>query len=97
VGALCTINFFFGRRRLAIVNSWLQESFYSLDDTMKAFCLILGKDLCIGFHSPHGWDIVIDATIHGLGFAPNTALLSLVVSTVPVVIDTMLKYWIFDT
>lgn len=94
--ALCAMLIaYFGRRRLAIVNSWLQESFYSLDDTMKAFCLILGKDLCIGFHSPHGWDIVIGATVHGLGFAPNTAFLSLVVSTVPVVIDTMLKYWIF--
>lgn len=86
---------YFGRRRLAIVNSWLQESFYSLNDTMKAFCLILGKDLCIGFHSPHGWEIVIGATIHALGFSPNTALLSLIVSTLPVIIDTILKYWIF--
>jgi hypothetical protein len=84
-----------GQKRLAIVNSWLQELFYSLSDTMKAFCIILAKDLCIGFHSPHGWEILIGSTVDHFGFAHNPYILSFVVSTLPVVIDTILKYWIF--
>lgn len=85
----------FGQKRLAILNSWIQEIFYSLSDTMKAFFILLCTDLCIGFHSPHGWEIVIAWVVEHLGFARNPYLISCVVSTFPVIIDTILKYWIF--
>jgi hypothetical protein len=87
--------FILGKQRLAILNSWIQELFYSLSDTMKAFFILLLTDLCIGFHSPHGWEIVIGFFLEHLGFAHNKHIISCFVSTFPVILDTVFKYWIF--
>lgn len=87
--------FILGKHRLAILNSWIQELFYSLSDTMKAFFILLLTDLCIGFHSPHGWEIVIGSFLEHLGFAHNKNIISCFVSTFPVILDTVFKYWIF--
>nr|QKQ14625.1 chloroplast envelope membrane protein [Zygnema circumcarinatum] len=84
-----------GKKRLAIFNSWIQELFYSLSDTMKAFFILLITDLCIGFHSPHGWEIIITLFLEHIGFAHNKYVISCFVSTFPVILDTVLKYWIF--
>jgi hypothetical protein len=84
-----------GKKRLAILNSWIQEMFYSLSDTMKAFWILLLTDLCIGFHSPHGWEIFIAWFVKEIGFINNQYLISFLVSTFPVILDTILKYWIF--
>nr|YP_010383623.1 chloroplast envelope membrane protein [Crepidomanes minutum]UEQ13200.1 chloroplast envelope membrane protein [Crepidomanes minutum] len=84
-----------GRKRLAVLNSWIQELFYSLNDTMKAFSILLLTDLCIGFHSPHGWEILIGSFLEHLGFAHNKYVISCFVSTFPVILDTVFKYWIF--
>lgn len=87
--------FILGKQRLIILNSWIQELFYSLSDTMKAFFILLLTDLCIGFHSPHGWEIVIGSFLEHLGFAHNKHIISCFVSTFPVILDTVFKYWIF--
>nr|YP_010958426.1 envelope membrane protein [Vandenboschia auriculata]ALO81733.1 envelope membrane protein [Vandenboschia auriculata] len=87
--------FIIGRKRLAVLNSWIQELFYSLNDTMKAFSILLLTDLCIGFHSPHGWEILIGSFLEHLGFAHNKYVISCFVSTFPVISDTVSKYWIF--
>nr|YP_010188695.1 CemA [Entosthodon attenuatus]QZJ47498.1 CemA [Entosthodon attenuatus] len=87
--------FILDKQRLAILNSWIQELFYSLSDTMKAFSILLLTDLCIGFHSPHGWEIVIGSFLEHLGFAHNKHIISCFVSTFPVILDTVFKYWIF--
>ncbi|KAL5563850.1 hypothetical protein UlMin_033597 [Ulmus minor] len=50
-----------GNEELLILNSWLQEFLYNLSDTIKAFSILLLTDLCIGFHSPHGWELMIFA------------------------------------
>jgi CemA family len=84
-----------GKKRLAILNSWIQEVFYSLSDTMKAFFILLFTDLCIGFHSPHGWEILIEFLLEHLGFSHNKQVISCFVSTFPVILDTVFKYWIF--
>ena len=84
-----------GKKRLAIFNSWIQEVFYSLSDTMKAFFILLLTDLCIGFHSPHGWEIFIGFLLEHLGFSHNKHIISCFVSTFPVILDTVFKYWIF--
>nr|YP_009268400.1 putative heme-binding protein [Pseudolarix amabilis]BAV19306.1 putative heme-binding protein [Pseudolarix amabilis] len=84
-----------GKKKLAIINSWIQELFYSLSDTMKAFSILLVTDLFIGFHSPHGWELVINSISEHYGFAHNERIISGFVSTFPVVLDTILKYWIF--
>jgi hypothetical protein len=88
-------SFLLGKERLAILNSWIQELFYSLDDTMKPFFILLLTDLCIGFHSPHGWEIVIGSFLEHLGFGRNKHIISCFVSTFLVILDIVLKYWIF--
>nr|YP_009870048.1 envelope membrane protein [Bonnetia paniculata]QKJ81988.1 envelope membrane protein [Bonnetia paniculata] len=84
-----------GNEELFILNSWVQEFLYNLSDTIKAFCILLLTDLCIGFHSPHGWELMIGSVYKDFGFAHNDQIISGLVSTFPVIIDTILKYWIF--
>nr|QNS25465.1 chloroplast envelope membrane protein [Broussonetia papyrifera] len=80
---------------LIFLNSCLQEFIYNLSDTIKAFSILLLTDLCIGFHSPHGWELLIASIYKDFGFAQNDQIISGVVSTFPVILDTILKYWIF--
>lgn len=87
--------FITGRKRLAVSNSRIQESFYSLNDTMKAFSTLSLTDLCVGFHSPHGWEIVIGSPFEHFGLIPSKYVISRLVSTFPVILDTVSKYWIF--
>nr|QYB22104.1 envelope membrane protein [Phyllocladus trichomanoides] len=84
-----------GKHKLAILNSWIQELFYSLSDTTKAFYILLATDLCIGFHSPHGWELLINWIFENYGLAHNERIISGLVSTFPVILDTIFKYWIF--
>nr|YP_009765768.1 envelope membrane protein [Brownea macrophylla]QIS96045.1 envelope membrane protein [Brownea macrophylla] len=84
-----------GNQELIILNSWVQEFIYNLSDTIKAFSILLVTDLCIGFHSPHGWELMIGSVYKDFGFAHNEQILSGLVSTFPVILDTIFKYWIF--
>nr|YP_010243207.1 chloroplast envelope membrane protein [Justicia ventricosa]YP_010874022.1 envelope membrane protein [Justicia gendarussa]QTJ26353.1 chloroplast envelope membrane protein [Justicia ventricosa]WGV35412.1 envelope membrane protein [Justicia gendarussa] len=84
-----------GSEELAILNSWAQEFLYNLSDTVKAFSILLVTDLCIGFHSPHGWELMIGSVYKDFGFVHNDQIISGLVSTFPVILDTILKYWIF--
>nr|QFQ37649.1 chloroplast envelope membrane protein [Medinilla septentrionalis] len=84
-----------GNEELLILNSWVQEFLYNLSDTIKAFSILLLTDLCIGFHSPHGWELMIGYVYKDFGFVHNEKIISGLVSTFPVIIDTIFKYWIF--
>lgn len=84
-----------GNEELVILNSWAQEFLSNLSDTVKAFLILLLTDLCIGFHSPHGWELMIGSVYKDFGFVHNDQIISGLVSTFPVIVDTILKYWIF--
>nr|YP_009564219.1 chloroplast envelope membrane protein [Plantago depressa]YP_009756983.1 envelope membrane protein [Plantago fengdouensis]YP_010260094.1 envelope membrane carbon uptake protein [Plantago asiatica]YP_010975222.1 envelope membrane protein [Plantago major]QTZ18903.1 chloroplast envelope membrane protein [Plantago sp. JP-2021]QWL16145.1 chloroplast envelope membrane protein [Plantago australis]QWL16522.1 chloroplast envelope membrane protein [Plantago rugelii]QAX91593.1 chloroplast envelope me len=84
-----------GNEELVILNSWTQEFLYNLSDTIKAFLILLITDLCIGFHSPHGWELMISSVYKDFGFVHNDQIISGLVSTFPVILDTIFKYWIF--
>nr|YP_010984548.1 envelope membrane protein [Kirengeshoma koreana]WOK78630.1 envelope membrane protein [Kirengeshoma koreana] len=84
-----------GNEELVILNSWTQEFLYNLSDTIKAFSILLLTDLCIGFHSPHGWELMIDSVYKDFGFFHNDQIISGLVSTFPVILDTIFKYLIF--
>nr|YP_009193086.1 envelope membrane protein [Inga leiocalycina]YP_009765003.1 envelope membrane protein [Inga edulis]ALQ11471.1 envelope membrane protein [Inga leiocalycina]QGA84807.1 envelope membrane protein [Inga spectabilis]QIS95280.1 envelope membrane protein [Inga edulis] len=84
-----------GNQELIILNSWVQEFLYNLSDTIKAFSILLLTDLCIGFHSTHGWELMIGSVYKDFGFAHNDQIISGLVSTFPVILDTIWKYWIF--
>nr|YP_010034780.1 envelope membrane protein [Aponogeton undulatus]QOX09500.1 envelope membrane protein [Aponogeton undulatus] len=87
--------FILRNEELAILNSWIQEFLYNLSDTIKAFSILLVTDLWIGFHSPHGWELMIGSVYNDFGLAHNDQIISGLVSTFPVILDTIVKYWIF--
>nr|YP_010328471.1 envelope membrane carbon uptake protein [Puya nitida]UJH20843.1 envelope membrane carbon uptake protein [Puya nitida] len=87
--------FILGNEELVIFNSWVQEFLYNLSDTIKAFLILLVTDLWIGFHSTHGWELIIGSFYNDFGLAHNDQIISGLVSTFPVILDTIVKYWIF--
>ncbi|KAH9718584.1 chloroplast envelope membrane protein [Citrus sinensis] len=44
---------------LFTLNSWVKKFLYNLSDTIKAFSILFVIDLCIKFHSPHNWELLI--------------------------------------
>nr|YP_004891324.1 putative heme-binding protein [Cephalotaxus harringtonia var. wilsoniana]YP_010138137.1 putative heme-binding protein [Cephalotaxus harringtonia]UPV70575.1 envelope membrane protein [Cephalotaxus harringtonia var. nana]QPO89913.1 putative heme-binding protein [Cephalotaxus harringtonia]UPV70083.1 envelope membrane protein [Cephalotaxus harringtonia]UPV70657.1 envelope membrane protein [Cephalotaxus harringtonia var. nana]UPV71887.1 envelope membrane protein [Cephalotaxus harringtonia var. len=94
--AILSVLLILGKKKLVILNSWIQEVFCSLSDTMKAFSILLATDLCIGFHSPHGWELMIDFIFENYGFTYNERIISGLISTFPVILDTIFKYWVFQ-
>ena len=81
--------------QVIILKSFLTESLYSLSDTTKSFLLILGMDLLVGFHSPRGWEIVLEGALRRFGLPENESFILLFVALFPVFLDTVFKYWIF--
>ncbi|KAG4151737.1 hypothetical protein ERO13_D04G084920v2 [Gossypium hirsutum] len=49
----------------------------------------------VGFRSPHGWNLMIGSIYKDFGFAHNDQIRSGLVSTFPVILDTIFKYQIF--
>jgi CemA family. len=85
----------FGKKRLTILNSWAQEVFHSLSDTMKAFLIVFLADLCIGFHSHHGWEVLTRLFLEHWGFPHSEHFISCFTSIAPVIFHTLFKYWVF--
>ena len=83
------------RPQLIILKSFITELLYSFGDTTKSFLLLFITDLFVGFHSPHGWEVFLEAVMDHFGFAENEDFVFLFVATFPVLIDTVVKYWIF--
>jgi CemA family len=83
------------RKEIIILKSCMDTIVYGLSDSAKAFIIILISDIFVGFHSPHGWEVLLEGLAGHLGIAANHSMISLFIATVPVVLDTMFKYWIF--
>ncbi|MGK7945582.1 MAG: proton extrusion protein PcxA [Microcystaceae cyanobacterium] len=83
------------RREIEIVKGFLDEILYSLSDSAKAFLIILFTDMFVGFHSPHGWEVILEGIAHHFGLPENREFNFLFIATFPVILDTVLKYWIF--
>ncbi len=84
-----------GQREMKVVTGFLDELTYGLSDSAKAFIIILFTDIFVGFHSPHGWEVLLEGVADHLGIAPNRSYTSLFIATFPVILDTIFKYWIF--
>ncbi|WP_337884431.1 CemA family protein [Fischerella thermalis] len=84
-----------GKQQLSILRSFAGDITYSLSDSAKAFLIILSTDIFVGFHSPYGWEIILGSTLKHYGLPENKSLISLFIATVPVIMDTIFKYWIF--
>nr|YP_009399697.1 Envelope membrane protein [Digenea simplex]ARW69516.1 Envelope membrane protein [Digenea simplex] len=83
------------KRQFSILKSFINESIYGLSDTAKAFLIILFTDIFVGFHSPHGWEIIIEAILRHFGLPESRDFIFIFISTFPVILDTIFKYWIF--
>jgi hypothetical protein len=84
-----------GNAELRMLNSWVQEFVYNLSDTIKALFLLLVTDFFTGFHSKHIWKLIIESVYKDFGFAANDLILTILSCTLPVILDTILKYSIF--
>lgn len=85
----------FIRPQIQILKSFLVELLYSFGDTTKSFLLLFFTDLLVGFHSPHGWEVFLGAFTDHFAIIQNEDFVFLFVATVPVLLDTVIKYWIF--
>nr|QCI04769.1 Envelope membrane protein [Bornetia secundiflora] len=83
------------KRQFSILKSFINQSIYGLSDTAKAFLIILFTDIFVGFHSPHGWEIIMEAILRHFGLPENRDFIFIFISTFPVILDTVFKYWIF--
>lgn len=83
------------RREIAVLKSFIDEIIYGLSDSAKAFLIILFTDIFVGYHSPHGWEIILEGITNHLGLPESRQFNFLFIATFPVILDTVLKYWIF--
>jgi CemA family len=83
------------KKEIAVVKLFIDEIVYGLSDSAKAFLIILFTDIFVGFHSPHGWEVILEGLAEHLGLPANQSAISLFIATFPVVLDTVFKYWIF--
>ena len=83
------------KREVSTLKGFMDEIIYGLSDSAKAFIIILFTDVFVGFHSPHGWEVLLEGLSRHLGFAANREFIFLFIATFPVILDTVFKYWIF--
>ncbi|GAB1538313.1 proton extrusion protein PcxA [Scytonema sp. NUACC21] len=83
------------KREIAILKDFIDRIIYGLSDSAKAFIIILSTDMFVGFHSPHGWEVIIGSILQHFGLPENHNFISLFIATIPVILDTIFKYWIF--
>ncbi|MFM7423817.1 MAG: proton extrusion protein PcxA [Elainella sp.] len=85
----------FSQREIAVLKSFMDQLIYGLSDSAKAFIIILFTDIFVGFHSPHGWEVLLEGVSRHLGLPANRDFIFLFIATFPVILDTIFKYWIF--
>jgi CemA family len=86
---------FTNKKEIEILKSFMDDVVYGLSDSAKAFVIILFTDVFVGFHSPHGWEVILEGLSRHLGLPENRQFIFLFIATFPVILDTVFKYWIF--
>lgn len=85
-----------GRNEWMTIKEFLDEVLYSLNDNAKAFLIIISTDTFVGFHSSEGWDALLTLVFQHFGLPENKILAQSFISTVPVFLDGLFKFWIFQ-
>lgn len=83
------------KKGVTAIKALLNEIIYGLSDSAKAFMIILFTDIFVGFHSPHGWEVILESIASHLGIAADRNTIFLFIATFPVILDTIFKYWVF--
>jgi CemA family len=85
-----------GQRQLRDLKAFIDEVLFNLNDNAKAFLIIVSTDTFVGFHSSEGWDALITVLFDHFGLPENKILTMTFISTVPVFLDGLFKFWIFQ-
>ncbi|WP_341531143.1 proton extrusion protein PcxA [Nostoc sp. UHCC 0302] len=83
------------KKEIVIVKSFIDNIVYGLSDSAKAFLIILFTDIFVGFHSPHGWEVILEELAGHLGLPASRNAIYIFIATFPVILNTIFKYWIF--
>jgi CemA family len=83
------------KREIAVLKDFIDHVVYGLSDSAKAFIIILFTDIFVGFHSPHGWEVILEGISRHWGLPGSHSFIFLFIATFPVILDTIFKYWIF--
>jgi hypothetical protein len=92
--AFCVV-IYTSKQEIVILKSFIDDLIYGLSDSAKAFIIILFTDIFVGFHSPHGWEVILSGVSRHLGLPENHDFIFLFIATFPVILDSVFKYWIF--
>ena len=83
--------------QIIVLKIFFIELLLNLNEILKCFFLIFFLDLFVGFHSSKSWEIFLHFILEHFGFQiyQNQNIIAFFISTFPVFLDTILKYWIF--
>jgi len=84
------------RRQLSLVKEFLDEILYNLNDSAKAFLIIVATDTFVGFHSSDGWDALLFVIFNHFSIPENQIMTKTFIAIVPVFLDGLFKFWIFQ-
>ncbi|MBR8837587.1 MAG: CemA family protein [Stigonema ocellatum SAG 48.90 = DSM 106950] len=84
------------RREIAILKSFIDEIVYGISDSAKAFLIIMSTDIFVGFHSPDGWEVILEGVTESFGLPANRSAIFIFIATVPVILNSIFKYLIFN-
>ncbi|GAB4460235.1 MAG: hypothetical protein OHK0037_07090 [Elainellaceae cyanobacterium] len=87
---------YFGRDRLRLLGAFTNRTFLTLSDPAKVFLFILVTDIFVGFHSAEGWEVVLEGVFRHFGLPESKVFINGFIATVPVFIDSCIKFWIFS-
>lgn len=93
VAFICLLQF--SKPTIRVLKDFVDNIVYGLSDSAKAFIIILSTDMFVGFHSPHGWEVVLEGVSRHWGLPASRDFIFLFIATFPVILDTVFKYWIF--
>ncbi|MEN9208007.1 MAG: hypothetical protein Q6L50_05105 [Gloeomargarita sp. GMQP_bins_120] len=85
-----------GQDQFPVLWGFIDRFFRNLNDPTKVLIFILVTDLFVGFHSVEGWEVLLETVSEHFGMTPNRRFIYAFIATVPVVLDAMIKFWIFN-
>jgi hypothetical protein len=84
------------RDQLIVIKKFLDDTLYGLSDNAKAFLIIVATDTFVGYHSSDGWEALLGVLLQHFGIPENKTFLLTFIATVPVFLDGLFKFWIFQ-
>jgi hypothetical protein len=85
-----------GKKQIKVIKDFIDEVLYSLSDNAKAFLIIVSTDTFVGFHSSEGWNALLTSLFQHFGIHENRIFVMTFIATIPVFLDGLFKYWIFQ-